>query len=66
VRFKKVGQEIHGRVVRPVYAFDRLMVPAGAEVTGHIAKIDGISSKKRVLAILNDDLTPSHDVAVAS
>jgi hypothetical protein len=64
VRVKKVGQEIHGRVVQPVYAFDRLVLPAGTEVNGHIAKIDGISRKKRVFGILNGDLTPAHNVEV--
>src|SRR5438309_1401533 len=32
VRIRKAGQPIHGRLVQPVYAFDRLVVPAGTEV----------------------------------
>lgn len=64
VRVNKAGQEIHGRVVQPVYAFDRLELPAGTEVKGHIAKIDSISRKKRIFGILNGDLTPAHNVEV--
>jgi hypothetical protein len=31
---KRVGQPIHAIVVEPVYAFDRLVVPVGSQVTG--------------------------------
>src|SRR5437870_12509220 len=34
-RVQKGGEPVHGRVVRPVYAFDRLVVPVGTEGTGH-------------------------------
>ncbi len=64
IRVKTAGQQIHGRLVRSVYAFDRLVLPADTEVTGHIAKIDSISRKKRVLGILNGDFTPARRVEV--
>lgn len=64
VHVKQVGQEIHGRLVQPVYAFDRLVVPVGTDVKGRIAKIDPVSGKRRTFAILNGDLTPAHNVEV--
>jgi hypothetical protein len=64
VHVKKAGQEIHGQLVRPVYAFDQLVLPAGTEAKGHIAKIDSISAKRRVFGILNGDFTPAHNVQV--
>jgi type IV secretory pathway VirB10-like protein len=64
VRIRKAGQPIHGRLVQPVYAFDRLVVPAGTEVNGHIARIEAMSKKKRALGILNADLTPARKVEV--
>ncbi len=64
VRVQKVGQPVHGRVVQPVYAFDRLVVPVGTEVTGQITKIEHISGKKRTLAILNADFTPARKIEV--
>ncbi|HEX5425278.1 MAG TPA: hypothetical protein VFW94_17145 [Candidatus Acidoferrales bacterium] len=64
VRVKKIGQRIRGRVMQPVYAFDKLVVPAGAEVTGHIAYIAPISRKKRLLSFLNANFTPAHKVTV--
>lgn len=64
VRIRKVGQPIRGRLVQPIYAFDRLVAPAGTEVDGHIARIEGLSGKKRVLGILNADFTPERKVEV--
>lgn len=64
VRIRKAGQPIHGRLVQPIYAFDRLVVPAGTEVDGHIARIESMSRKKRGLGILNADFTPARKVDV--
>jgi type IV secretory pathway VirB10-like protein len=64
VRIKKAGQLIHGRIVQPVYAFDKLVVPVGARVNGRIAKIEVITRKNRVLGILNGDFTPTRKVEV--
>src|SRR5260370_7036619 len=64
VRVKKVGQPVHGRLVQPVYAFDRLVVPAGTEVGGRISGIEAISGKKRVLGVLDGDFTPPRKVEV--
>ena len=65
VRVRKPGQPIHGRLVQPVYAFDRMVVPAGAEVDGSIVRIEDLSGKKRVFGILNADFTPARKVEVA-
>lgn len=64
VRVKQIGQPIYGRVMQPVYAFDKLVVPAGAEVKGHISYISPISRKKRLLSFLNANFTPAHKVTV--
>jgi type IV secretory pathway VirB10-like protein len=64
VRIRKVGQPIYGHLVQPIYAFDRLVAPAGTEVDGHIARIESLSRKKRLLGILNADFTPQRRVDV--
>ncbi len=64
VRIAKVGQPIHGRVVEPVYAFDKLVIPAGTAATGQITKIERISGGKRTVAALDADLTPAHAIQV--
>jgi hypothetical protein len=53
-----------GRVVEPAYAFDKLVVPAGAEVTGKITQFEEVSGGKRTLEALNADLSPSRKVAI--
>jgi type IV secretory pathway VirB10-like protein len=64
VRVKKAGQPLHGRLVQPVFAFDRLVVPAGTEVDGSITKIEAVSGTQRTLGILNADFTPARKVEV--
>ncbi|HWX95058.1 MAG TPA: hypothetical protein VNY29_20770 [Terriglobales bacterium] len=62
IRVKNVGQPIHGRIVEPVFAFDRVVIPVGSEVTGQITKIGAISGGKRTMAALDADFTPERKV----
>jgi len=64
VRIQKVGQAVHGRLVEPVYAFDKLVVPVGAEVWGRITRLESVSGGKRTLEALNADFTPPRKVQV--
>jgi hypothetical protein len=64
VRLGKVGQPIHGRVAEPVYAFDKLVIPAGTEVAGQITEIQSVSGGKRAAAALDADFTPARKVQV--
>lgn len=64
VHIQKVGQSIHGRTKEPIYSFDRLVVPAGSEVTGKITAIDTPSNKRRTLAAMNADFSPPREVHV--
>jgi hypothetical protein len=65
VRIKKVGQPIHALIVEPVYAFDRVVIPVGSEVTGQVKKVGAISGGKRTLAVLDADFTPARTVEVS-
>jgi type IV secretory pathway VirB10-like protein len=62
VRVREVGQVIHGRVMEPVYAFDKVVVPVGTEVVGQITSIEHLSKGKRTSAVLNADLSPVRKV----
>ena len=64
IRVSREGQPVHARIVEPVYAFDRLVIPVGSKVEGKISKIDKISGGKRTLAALNADFTPARNVQV--
>src|SRR5204862_1856723 len=64
VRVQKVGQPIHGKLVEPVYAFDKLVVPAGTEVIGQISAIDGVTKKRRTVAAMNGQFSPYRQVHI--
>jgi hypothetical protein len=48
--------------VDPVYVFDRVALPAGTIVEGHVAKIGGVPLGRRLTAILSGNLTPPREV----
>src|SRR5581483_1968871 len=62
IRIRQIGQVVHGRIVDPVYAFDKLVIPSGADVIGKISAIDQISKRTRSLAAMNGDLSPTRRV----
>jgi hypothetical protein len=64
VHVRKAGQPIHGRVMQPVYAFDRLVIPAGSEAIGQVAKIDPVSRRTRFLWALDANFTPAHKLDI--
>jgi hypothetical protein len=64
VRVRKIGEPITGRVVQPVYAFDRLIIPAGTVVTGRLSAIGPVAGRTRVLDALNANFTPPHKLSV--
>lgn len=60
VRIKHAGVPVEGRVIKPVYVFNRKVIPAGSTLIGSITKIDPVSKKQRLFAFANGDLTPFH------
>jgi len=62
VAIKRVGEPIQGRLVDPVYVFDRMVLPAGTVVEGHVAVIGGVPILRRLTAILSGNLTPPREV----
>ncbi len=64
VRIEHVGQPVHARVVEPIYAFDKLVIPVGAQVTGRVTEVDDPSKAKRTAAALDADFSPERHVEV--
>jgi hypothetical protein len=64
VRIQKAGQPIHAKIAEPVYAFDKLVVPAGSEVTGSVTRIIGVSAMKRTMAALDANFSPTRVVQI--
>jgi hypothetical protein len=62
VHVEKVGQPVHGRVAEAVYAFDKVVVPVGAEVIGEVTQLESESAGKRTLDFLNAEFTPARKV----
>jgi hypothetical protein len=64
VRIRGIGQSIHGKVAEPIYAYDKLVVPAGSEITGKVSRIDPVSAKMRTVDALNANFSPTRDVQI--
>lgn len=62
VAIKRRGQPVQGRLVEPIYVFDREILPAGSIVEGHVAEIGGVPAGRRFRAILSGNLTPPREV----
>jgi hypothetical protein len=61
VAIKREGESIQGRLVDPIYVYDRMVLPAGSVMEGHIAKIGGVPIGRRLRALLYGNLTPPRD-----
>ena len=55
---KRVGQTVTATVVEPVYAYDRIVIPAGAQVLGRVTALDQPSKASRARAMLSGDFSP--------
>jgi hypothetical protein len=64
LKIQKVGQPVRGRVAEPIYAFDKLVVPVGTQVTGQIIQLESVSDGRRALEALNADFSPARKVQI--
>ena len=61
---KRSGAAVEAKVLEPVYAFDRQVIPAGAVVLGTVSRLQPISRTQRTMAILGGDFTPLHTAPI--
>ncbi len=54
------GEPVLAKLIEPIYCFDRIVVPGGVELQGHITKLDPASRMRRAQSILQGDFTPLH------
>jgi hypothetical protein len=64
VNVKRVGQPITGTLVDALYAYDRVVVPAGTVVRGHVERLDNPPTLARVQSLAAGDFSPNHRVVV--
>lgn len=53
-------QRIRARLIEPIYAFDRIVVPSGVEVLGEVTELKPVARMARAQAMMNGDFTPLH------
>jgi hypothetical protein len=58
VKLKKAGQVVTGQLVEDVYAYDRIVIPAGTRALGRVAGLEKVTGRARTNAVLGGDLTP--------
>lgn len=58
VTLTRVGETVSGTVLEPVYVYDRIVIPAGTHVRGHIRAFENASKGTRFRAILAGNFTP--------
>lgn len=61
---RQVGQPISATVIAPVYAYDRVVIPAGSTVDGRVARLDPARKAVRVLAMLGGDFSPQRQIVL--
>lgn len=59
-----VGQAVHGTLVEPLYAYDRIVLRAGARVVGHVATLEEPSRAARLRSWSNGRFSPNRRVTV--
>src|ERR1700730_13498510 len=61
---KRLNDPVHARLLEPIFAFDREVIPAGAEVLGRVSRLVPASKFARTMAIIGGDFTPLHQARV--
>lgn len=61
---KRLGEPVRAKLLEPVCAFDREVIPAGVELIGTVSKLDPVAKMKRASAVLGGDFTPLHQAEV--
>jgi hypothetical protein len=56
----KLNEPVHGKIVDPVYAFDREVIPSGTEILGKVTGLRPVGKWKRLSSMLAGDFTPLH------
>lgn len=62
VKVTRVGQPITGVLVDPLYAYDRIVVPAGTEVRGHVEALEREPKLVRMQSLAAGDFSPNYRV----
>src|SRR6516165_3329530 len=54
----RVGEAVQAKVAEPVWAFDRIVIPAGTVVHGQVTELNPVPGMERAMSIVRGDFTP--------
>ncbi len=49
---------VTAKLIEPVWAFDRIVIPAGTTLEGKVAEVDPVSKTERAMSMIRGDFTP--------
>ena len=61
---KRLGAPVEGKIMEPVFAFDRQVLPAGSAVTGRVSAVQPVNKWQRFHSIVGGDFTPLRNALV--
>ena len=61
---KRAGAPVEAKLLEPLFAFDREVIPAGTVVQGEVSRTQPIGKWQRVRTIINGDFTPRRSAKV--
>jgi hypothetical protein len=64
VRVTRVGQPVTATLAEDVYAYDRVVIPSGSKILGHVAKLESVPAAARAAAMLGGNFTPGRFVGL--
>jgi hypothetical protein len=64
VKVTRIGQPIVGALVDPLYAYDRVVVPAGTVVHGQVEALEPEPRLTRIQALAAGNFSPNHRIVV--
>src|SRR5258707_12909133 len=57
---RRLNAPVEAKMLAPLYAFDREVVPAGTEVFGTVTRLRAVPKGERTKAMMSGDCTPLH------
>jgi hypothetical protein len=61
---KRMGAPVEAKLMEPVFAFDREVIPAGTVAQGQVSRVQPVNKWQRVRAIVGGDFTPLRSALV--
>src|SRR6266478_816882 len=57
---RRLNAPVQAKMLAPLYAFDREVIPAGTEVFGTVTRLQAVPRGERTKAMMSGDFTPLH------